>query len=101
MTQIVWAPLARQDLKAIYVSIARYNVPAALKAVQVIRDKISLLARHPRVGVQRDDLYAGLRMTTVPPYLVFYELVADGSRQAEQVKLLRILDGRRDLAELL
>ncbi len=101
MTQIVWAPQARQDLKRIYVGIARFNVVAAVATTRTIKDKINLLSRHPHIGVARPDIWPGARMTVVPPYLIFHEIVFGISQQPRKVQILRILDGRRDLADLL
>ena len=40
-------------------------------------------------------------MVLAPPYLLFYRLSGGGEDCDETVTLLRILDGRRDLKDLL
>lgn len=101
MTQVIWSPEADQDVDEIYVHIGLRNVAAAERFLAEIGRKLELLERHPKIGVQRPDLEAHIRMLAAPPYLIFYELQTEPDSPREQIRLVRILDGRRDLKELL
>jgi plasmid stabilization system protein ParE len=100
VTSIDWSPQAKVDLKSIYLLIAPHNKAAAVKLIEGITGKIALLSRHPRIGVERGDIEPGLRMIAIPPYLVFHE-IKQTEQKGESVNILRILDGRRDIKELL
>jgi toxin ParE1/3/4 len=99
--KIIWSPRAQLDVDEIYVRIGLRNVAAAERFMADMDRKIELLKRHPLVGVRRPDLQPDIRMLSSPPHLIFYVLEPEPPAANSAVKLLRILDGRRDLKELL
>ena len=48
---------------------------------------------HPGIGAPRPQFGPMTRMSVVAPYLIFY----DGSPDSDDVVVLRVLDGRRDI----
>ena len=65
----------------------------AVKYAQRIRAQINLIADFPGVGAPRSKLGATTRMTSVSPYLIFY----DGGPTSRTVHVLRILHGHRNI----
>ena len=87
------APEARQDIKEIWSYIARDSIEAAARVRQEIRDNCRLLAQHPYIGHERDDLTTreGVRFWPVYGYLIIY-------RPAPRpLEILRVLHGKRDV----
>lgn len=56
-------------------------------------------SKQPRLGPRRDDSHPKARMLE-SPYLILYELAPDTARSAT-VQIIRVLDGRRDLRNVL
>ena len=52
------------------------------------------LAASPLMGRERDDLRPGIREVVVYPTVLFYRV----SRQ--QIEIVRVVDGRRDIAAI-
>ena len=63
--------------------------------IDAIVDRFALLARRPHIGRPRDDLRPGLRSSTVGSYVILYRIDGD------DVIVLRVIHGRRDLPALL
>jgi toxin ParE1/3/4 len=91
------APQAAADLNDIwyYVAIESGSVETADRFVDSITERFLLLAGYPDLGRPRDDdLGIGLRSFPVGEYVIVY-LVED-----EEVFILRVVHGRRDIEEL-
>ena len=91
------APQAAADLDDIwyYVAIESGSVEIADRFVDSITERFVQLAGLPYLGRPRDDDFGiGLRSFTVAEYVIVY-LVADND-----VRILRVVHGRRDLEEL-
>jgi toxin ParE1/3/4 len=88
---------AERDLEDIAYAIAREtgNIAVADRLVDSIANRFLLLANHPRIGRARDDLSRGARSFPVGSYLIVYTVDGD------DVLILRIIHGRRNLAVLL
>ena len=101
MTAVVISPAAELDIEEIWATIASDNRGAANRIVRAIGRKIGLLDRNPRLGVRRPDIRPTVRMLVQRPYLILYELQPDTDERAvEIVSIVRVIDGRRDLATL-
>lgn len=101
MITVVWTPQAELDVVTLYASLYVHNPLAAERVVSRIEQKVLLLARHPKLGVERADIRPALRMLSAPPYLIFYLIVPGEGDETEEVHLLRIIDGRRDLSDMI
>jgi toxin ParE1/3/4 len=97
---VAWSDTAQVDLESILEYVARRDgVTHALTLYQRIRDKVEALKQWPRRARVVPELKAlGLedfREIIVEPYRAFFRI--DG----RTVVLLGVVDGRRDLGELL
>ncbi|HWG19126.1 MAG TPA: type II toxin-antitoxin system RelE/ParE family toxin [Terracidiphilus sp.] len=63
--------------------------------------KAESLADYPRSGMRRSDIRPSTRMLVETPYLILYETHPDSEDgRIDQVKIVRIVDGRRNLKNL-
>ncbi len=91
------APQVAADLDDIwyYVAIESGSVEIADKFVDSITERFFLLAGHPDLGRTRDDDFGiGLRSFPVGEYVIVYLV------EGEDVFVLRVVHGRRDMEEL-
>jgi len=90
------APEAERDLDdiAYYVARETRRFDIAERLIESITRRFYLLASHPRIGRARDDLLAGARSFPVGNYVIVYDV------DDEDVRILRVVHGRRDLAAL-
>jgi toxin ParE1/3/4 len=90
------APQASAELDDIWLAIARESgsIERADRVVDTITRRFHLLATHPRIGRERSDLRPGLRGFPVDAYVILYRI------EGEDVLILHVLDGRRDIAAL-
>jgi toxin ParE1/3/4 len=90
-------PQADSDLDDIwyYVATKSGNMDTADRLVDSITDRFYLIATHPNIGRARDeDLRPGLRSFPVGEYVIIYRI------QDQDVLILRVLRGSRDIAAL-
>jgi toxin ParE1/3/4 len=60
-----------------------------------------MLREQPRLGPRRADIRPTLRVLVEGPYLILYETAPDSDEAVvEQIDIVRVVDGRRDLAAL-
>ncbi len=96
--EVIWSPEARRDLLEIYVVIGFDNPDAAERLYTSIEAQVSLLARHPRLGVRRPDIGRKARILIEGQYLILYETCPDTDEgPVDEVEVVRVVDGRRDL----
>ena len=91
------APEVEAELDNIWYYIAKEsgNIEVGDRLIDSITDRFFLLAGHPYIGRRRDrDLRPGLRRFPVGEYLIIYRI------EAEDVIILHIVHGRRDLEAL-
>lgn len=90
------APEAERDLDdiAYYIAKETGSLDIAERLIDSITNRFYLLASHPKIGRARDDLLAGTRSFPVGNYIIIYDI--DG----EDVQILRVVHGRRNLAAL-
>ena len=100
MIHLEWSSPAELDIVEIYAKIYVHNPSAAERTITDIERKITLLNRHPKIGVNRPDIRPNIRMLSSPPYQIFYVHTLD-EEDVEHINIFRILDCRRDLADLL
>ncbi len=87
---------AEIDLREIWRYIAAENPDAADRVLSRIDVKFGILAEFPAIGRLRDDISPGFRMLVEGNYLLLYEY--DAPR--DEVELIAVVDGRRDLSGL-
>ncbi len=101
MTLVVISPAAESDLEDIWAVIAAENPSAATRLLRKIGLQIDRLATQPRLGPRRRDIRPATRMLVVSPYLILFETHPDTDEgPVREVEIIRVVDGRRDLAQL-
>lgn len=91
MAQLIFRPVAEQDLDDIWFYIAQDNVEAADRTLDLLRDKCLLLSQSPMIGRSRPELAPRLRSFPMGHYLIFYCPIESG------VEVVRILQGAQNL----
>jgi toxin ParE1/3/4 len=84
------------DLREIWRYIASNNPAAADRVLLRIDAKLQILRRFPQIGAPRNDIRRGMRMLVEGNYLLLYEY--DSKR--DEVGLIAVIDGRRELSGL-
>lgn len=101
MPRLVWRPIARADIKKIYVDIAKENPQSAERYFEKIRAKAERLRIHPRLGERHPEIFLTARMLVAAPFVILYETVPDNDDvNVEIVEIVRVVDGRRDVKSL-
>jgi toxin ParE1/3/4 len=80
---------AQRDLQDIHDHIAAERPASAREVADAILRRIAILADHREAGHWRRGLGRGARVMVESPYVIIYEVEADG------VRVLRILHGAR------
>lgn len=91
MSRALRSDLAESDLLEIWLFIAQDNPSAADRFLDLIDEKIVLLADFPEMGRRRDELSIDLRSFPIGRYVIFYRQNKDG------VEVVRVLSAYRDL----
>jgi toxin ParE1/3/4 len=103
--KIFVTPLASIDIEDIVAYLASSNSDVAMNFFDAVRVTFADLARNPNIGVaytSRNPTLQNLRRWPVKDfdsYLIFYINACDssGGRQGQQVEIVRVLHGKRDL----
>lgn len=82
-------PQAAADLEDIGDYIANHNPSAAVRFVDALEKRWSLLTLHPFSGAPREDIAPGIRHLIIGEYLTFYRVGED------TVEIVRVPHGRR------
>jgi len=94
MAEVAFSPQARRDLRSILERLDKVAGPVTARKYDTAFKRVIMnLERFPGSGSPRAHLGKRTRMTSVPPYLIFY----DGGPRSRVVDVLRIVDGRRDI----
>jgi toxin ParE1/3/4 len=98
MIPVFRSPAAERDLEDIWLTIAVDNPPAATRMVLAIGRRIDQLASSAWSAPPR---HSAPRMLVEGPYLILFETHPDtDDGPVDQVEIVRIIDGRRDLTNL-
>ena len=99
--KVRWTPQAREDLLDVYVTISLDNPDAAERIYAAIEAKTELLASHPRLGPRRPEIRPSARLLVERPYVILYETHPNTDHgPVDEVEIVRVIDGRRDLTTL-
>jgi toxin ParE1/3/4 len=94
MSQLLRTSDARYDLTAIWLSIAKDNLPAADRLMDRIENTLESMSKSPYMGEAVDYLRPGARRFMVGNYQLFYEPMDDG------IRLLRVYHAARRIEDL-
>jgi toxin ParE1/3/4 len=101
VVRLIWSPEARRDLLDIYMVVGLDNPAAAERLYDRIEAKAEALSHHPRLGPRRSDIAARVRVLIEGPYLILFETHPDTDEgPVDWVEVVRVVDGRRDLARV-
>lgn len=92
--KILITPLAEQDFIDIWGYIFLENEIVANKIVEELHKKISYLSEFPFFGVEKPEVYENLRLITYKRFNIYYLV------KKNQVEIIRILHGSREIKEL-
>ena len=84
------ARTAQRDLDEIWCYIGSFDVSAANRWLDAVKQRFKVLATQPRAGQARPDLAPELRFLPVGNYLIFYRPIENG------VEIARVIHGARD-----
>ncbi len=102
MTRVFRSPAAERDMEEIWLTIAADNPPAATRVVRAIGARIDQLSDHPRLGPRRPDIQPAARVLVEGLYLILFETHPDTDEGlVDWVEIVRVVDGRRDLPNLI
>jgi toxin ParE1/3/4 len=87
---------AEADLREIWRYIASDNSTAADRVLLRIDAKLQILRQFPQIGALRNDIRRGMRMLVEGNYLLLYEY----DSRKDEVDLIAVIDGRRELSGL-
>lgn len=88
---LVISPLAQGDLKHIYdYGVSIWGAKRSSKYLDKIKQQFSKLTEHPEIGLDRKELFSGIRSYPVDSHVLFYRL------QKSNVEVIRVLHGRQD-----
>jgi toxin ParE1/3/4 len=87
---------AEHDLDdiAYYVAKASGSLTIAERLISSLTARFYILANHPRIGRQREDLLPGARSFPVGSYIIVYTI------DDADVRILRVIHGGRNIAAL-
>lgn len=87
---------ADADLREIWRYIALDNPAAADRVLLRIDAKLQILRQFPQIGAMRNDIRRVMRMLVEGNYLLLYEY----DPRKDEVDLIAVIDGRRELSGL-
>lgn len=94
MSQVLWTPIAKDDLIEIGLYIAEDSEDSAFGMMDTIQEKCRILSENPAMGRTREELAPSIRSFPVEAYLIFYQALKDG------VEVIRILHSARDIENI-
>lgn len=95
MRQILFTPLATEDLQEIWVYLVENaDNQTANKFLSAVKKKCETLAEFPEMGRVRHEYLLNLRSFSFGNYIIFYLLLDDG------VEVLRIVHSSRDIQQV-
>jgi len=88
---LVISPKARDDLKNIYqYGVRNWGATHAAKYLDTLSAQLWSLKKHPKIGIEREDILANMRCISIERHVVFYRL------QTENIEIVRVLHSRQD-----
>jgi len=91
--RVVVSLRARSDILEIHAYLSEHSSIAADRALARFSERFNELCDFPLLGPDRSELRASLRGLIIDGYVAFYIVESD------QIVIVRVLDGRRDIAK--
>ena len=96
MAELFVSRRAEADLRSVWRYIASDNPAAADRVLLRIDKRMQILRSFPEIGTRRNDIRRGMRMLVEGSYLLLYEY----DSKKDEVELMAVVDGRRELSGL-
>ena len=88
---LVISPVARDDLKQIFLyGGTHWGVSRTTRYLETLKNELWNLTDHPKMGINRDDLFPAMRSLSVESHVIFYRL------KSRQIEIVRVLHGRQN-----
>jgi toxin ParE1/3/4 len=95
VTKVRFTRRAREDLLDIWTYIAPQSASAADRVYDhLIQESCQILREHPRIGRARPEIADDARCIVIERWIAFYRIVG------EDIQVVRVIDGARDLANV-
>lgn len=95
MAQILFTPLATEDLKEIWLYLAENaGNESTNKFLRIVKKKCESVAEFPEIGRVRHEYLINLRSFPFGKYIIFYLPLSDG------IEVLRIVHSSRDVVQI-
>lgn len=89
--QLVISPIAKEDLKDIYLyGLRQWGKAQSNNYLTAIKDQFWTLTEQPLMGVERPELMPDTRSLPIQSHTLFYRV------KPNQVEIIRVLHGRQD-----
>lgn len=89
--QLVIAPVAKNDLKDIYLyGLQQWGQAQSESYLSTLKNQFWLLTQQPLMGTERPDLLPDTRSLPIENHTLFYRVTAN------RVEIIRVLHGRQD-----
>ena len=95
MTRFRLARQAKNDLDAIATYIGGRNPSAAVRELEKLLEKFTMLGKNPLLGQLREDLPETPRSFAAGSWVILYKPITDG------IEVARVVHAARDLRSLL
>ena len=91
INQLVIAPAAKNDLKDIYqYGLRRWGQLQSENYLEHLKSQLWLLTEQPLLGVERPELFPGIRSLPIESHILFYCV------SSNKIEIIRVLHGRQD-----
>lgn len=88
--KLVVTAVAELDLEEIEEYISSDNPAAAIRLLELLFERFTLLAKMPDIGRQRENYGKGVRSIAEGAYIIIYRV------KNKRLEILRVLHGARD-----
>lgn len=95
MPRVVHSPRAKADLIELWTYIAADDPAAADRMLDLINQKLDMLAANPRLGPPRPDIAKGVRLFPVKRYVILYR------EQPSGIEVVRVVQGMRRMSNVI
>jgi toxin ParE1/3/4 len=85
---------AKADLSDVWLAVAARDERIADRVLDTLYERCVQLSEHPELGPSRPDIAAEVRSLLSERWLILYRVLP------EQVQVVRIVDGARDLSRV-
>ena len=89
--QLVIAPAAKEDITGIYqYGLRKWGQNQSDAYLENLKQQLWSLTNLPLIGVERPELFPGIRCFPVKSHILFYRV------NTKQIEIIRVLHGRQD-----